>query len=858
MHNNKTRTTPPASLRFTRSVLTQALMLALLPLPAAWAADEEATEESHKTADNVIEVTAQKRSERIQDVPITMNAYNEQTTRDLGALNIKDLGNITPGMDADNLSVTQPRFNLRGIGTTDFGIGSDPAVAVYIDGVYVGRSGAAQMNFNDISRVEILKGPQGTLFGRNAGAGAIHIITKKPDTETGGNLRLTLGEYGRQTVEGAVNLSNGDDVHARLSFVDHHRDGYIDQEGSDTRLGVEDSNGARLQLLWNASADTDVLFRGEFEHTAQDAVQGASSNCAISECDPFGTYGTDIPQEEARNLWGASVEVAHRMENSEFTSITAYRTFDSHNFEEEDGSNSPRFNLATNNVEEFSAFSQEFRWTGSSDSLKWSLGAMFADEHAKQTHNVWANTDTLDTFFLFSSLTAEPPFGPGLPMDVAGEMIPGIPQGFGIGGLFYSLQDPAVWDGVATALGLPTGLAAATAYGVANLGNPWLEQMHDEGDFRSYAAYADFTWSATDALDITLGVRYTVDKKTFEVNSAYTNALDLTGGTIGMGTVLNCGGPAPGCIDAGGGTYVYIVGGDLNLIPLAGAPTPFGLVFAEEIPGIKNTNDWDATTPRLVIDYKWSPNVMTFVSAANGFKSGGFNSLGADVVNNRLEAVEPEDIWNYEAGLKSSWNDNRFTWNLSFFQFDYTDMQQLVLSGTPGTIPTYNIGNADAEGDGYETEFSWELTEGFTLHGNYSKLNTEITKYDVSQFPGQTEDDSPVGDPLSNSPDKWNLGFTYQADLGSGDIVWYLNNTHTGSQISRLGGYDAEIGGYDLVNTRLSYMPSSSGWELALEVQNLLDEEYAISIGGLGDQLGSPLVRRGKPRMVSVSANITF
>ncbi|MFN4289491.1 MAG: TonB-dependent receptor [Permianibacter sp.] len=863
MSKNKSHRQLSSTSRFRPATLRLAILTGLLPL-SALAAEPETTDSesaSKNAADAVIEVTAQKRTERIQDVPITMNAYSEETTRNLGALNIKDLGDITPGMDASNLSVTQPRFNLRGIGTTDFGIGSDPAVAVYIDGVYVGRSGAAQMNFNDIARVEILKGPQGTLFGRNAGAGAIHIITKKPGEETGGNLRATIGDYGRQTIEGAVNFSNDSDLHGRVSFVDHQRDGYIDQDGSQDKLANENSSGLRAQLLWNAGPDTDVLFRAEAEATDQDAIQGASTNCAISNCDPFGAIATDLPQEEVRDLWGTSVEIEHRMENSTFTSITAYRSFDSNNYEEEDGSADPRFNLATNNVEEFSAFSQELRWTGSNDKLRWSLGAMFADEKAKQTHNVHASTDALDSFFLFEALT-----GNGVPMNVAGEMIPGVPAGFGIGGFFYQALNPLLianglpngWDDLAAMIGLPTGLAAATAYANLNLGVPWLEQMHDEGNFRSYAVYADFTWSVTDRLDITLGVRHTIDKKTFEVESSYTNFLDLTGGEVGLGTVLNCGGPATGCFDAGGGNYVYLVDNPLNLSPLAAQPIPFGLVFAEEIPGIKNNNDWEATTPRLVIDYEWSPNVMTFISAANGFKSGGYNSLGADTDNNRLETFDPEDIWNYEVGLKSSWADNAFVFNISAFQYDYTDMQVLILSGLPGTIPTYNIGNADAEGDGFEAEFRWQLTDSFALHGNFSELDTEYTKYDITQFPGQTAEDDLTGKPMSETPDKWNLGFSYSTSLGDGDLVWYLNNTHTGEQISRSGGYDIEIGGYDLVNTRISYMPSHGNWELAIEAQNLLDEEYIISAGGLGDQLGSPLTRRGKPKMIAVSANFLF
>ncbi|QGX39719.1 TonB-dependent receptor [Permianibacter aggregans] len=829
------------------------LCVAALLSPVATAAeqpDQDSTTEENqdRKGAEVITVTAQKRTERIQDVPITMNAYSERTVRNLGALNIKDLGAITPGMDADNLSVTQPRFEIRGIGTSDFGIGSDPAVAVYIDGVYVGRSGAAQMNFNDIQRVEILKGPQGTLFGRNAGAGAIHIISRLPRNENGGELRVTLGEYLRQTLEGAVNLSNNDDLHARFSFVDHKMDGYIDQVGSDTKLGLENSEGARFQLLWNASDDTDLIFRGEYESTDQDAVQGASTNPAIAPADPFGAYATDMDSNESRDLWGASLTLEHRMDNQQFTSITAYRTFDSNNFEEEDGSADPRFFLATNNVEDFEALSQEFRLTGSNDSFKWSLGAMYAKERARQTHNVHASTDVLDTFFLSDG---------GVPPT----MIPSVPAGFGIGGFFYQQLNPLLmagglpngWDDVAMMLGMPTGLAAATAYANINLGKPWLEQMHDRGDFESYAVYADATWSATEKLDITLGVRYTVDEKTFQVDSEYTNTLDLSGGVLSPGTILNCGGPAPGCMDFGGGNYAQVLIFDTPLVPLVAQPIPFGLIFVEQIPGIKNSEEWDAVTPRFVVDYEWSPNVMTFITAANGFKSGGFNSLGADIANNRLESVDPEDIWNYEFGLKSSWFDDRFQWNFSAYQYTYDDLQVLVLSGPSGAIPTYNIGNADAEGDGFETEFSWRVADQFRLHGNYSKLDSEYTRYDVNQFPGQTAANDLTGKEFSDQPDKWNLGFEYSTPLWNGDLLWYLNNTHVSSYISRNGIFDATVGGYDLMNTRVSYVPGHGGWEFAIAAQNLLDEEYLISLGGLGDAIGSPLTRRGKPRMVSVS-----
>lgn len=831
------------------------LSFALLTLlyPAVWAAEGDET--ADKDADVITIVSAQKRNESIQQVPITMNAFNDDQVRNLGAENIKDLGNYTPGMDASNLSATQPRFSIRGIGTTDFGIGSDPAVAVYIDGVYVGRSGAAQINFNDIERVEILKGPQGTLFGRNAGAGAIHIITKNPSDLNEASVRFTVREDAKLQLEGALNLSNGNDLHARFSFVNNQRDGYIDQVGSDEKLGNENNRGFRTSVLWNASADTDVLFRVDGDRTDQDATQGGSTNVYIAPAEPFGAYATDLDSSEYRNLLGGSLEITHRMDHLTFTSITAQRGFTTHNLEEEDGSANYRFALATNNQEELDSFSQEFRLTGESERHKWSLGAIYFTEEAKQTHNVIGSTDTLDTFFLYDALTGqimENAVNNGQPIDeetarhIAQGMLPTDGSsplvGQGMGGLFYQ-ADPALtagFDMIAGVINSQAGSAfsgqdVANMYALQNMGRPWTERMFDEGDFSSQAVYFDYTFSATDKLDITAGVRYTKDEKEFMVNSAYENALDFRGGDTGLGFDL------PDLGDVGGVSQI-----------------PFGIIFFEEIDHIKSKNEWTAVSPRLVIDYQWSDNVMTFLSAAEGFKAGGFNSLGADTVNNKLETFDPENVRNYELGLKSTWLDNQLMLNLSAYHFTYDDMQLLKLTGPAGFIPTYNIGNADAEGDGYEMEFRWRMNDNFTVHANYSGIDTEYTAYDYTQFPGETAADDITGKEMSNMPDKYNIGFTATGNVGDGNVIWFTNLTHVGSSGDISGLEAVKIGGYDLVNTRISYRPLDNAMEWALDVTNLLDEEYVISVGGEGDALGSPLSRRGKPRHVQMSVAYFF
>jgi iron complex outermembrane receptor protein len=156
-------------------------------------------------------VTAQKREQGLQEVPISVEAFSAEQIDNLAAQDIGDLGIFTANVQINRAS-NQPSYKIRGIGTSDFGIGADPAVGVYIDGVYIGRSGGSKVAFNDIARVEILNGPQGTLFGRNTAAGAIHYVTNKPEEETMGWVEATLGNYDRQQIEGVYNTALTDQL----------------------------------------------------------------------------------------------------------------------------------------------------------------------------------------------------------------------------------------------------------------------------------------------------------------------------------------------------------------------------------------------------------------------------------------------------------------------------------------------------------------------------------------------------------------------------------------------------------------------------------------------------------------------
>ncbi|MCO7227437.1 TonB-dependent receptor [Pleionea sp. CnH1-48] len=755
-----------------------------------YSAEDDKDKKADDSEYTKVVVTAQRREQNPQDVPIPLSVYFEGEMRELGAININDLGRFAPGLETNNASLTQPNYTIRGISTNDFGIGSDPAVAVYIDGVYVGRSGAAQLDFNDIERIEILKGPQGTLFGRNAAAGAIQVITKKPSKESEGHALVTLGNYNKRRIEAGFNRALGEDVYFRGSVFANQRDGYINNAITGEDIGYQDNYAAKGAVLWDLGNDNEVVWRFDYDNVDQDARPAASTNATIAPANPFGDYESDIDTMETREAWGTSVEVNLDRGGVIFTSLTSLRSFESVNFEEEDGSANNRFFFATTNQEEQTQFSQEFRLTSDNDSnVQWTLGSNFFWENVKQKHVVDISTNTLDTFFLIDG---------GIPA----ELIPAVPLGTGISG-FLAQGFAQQFALLSQLTGLTTDqiLAMTTQ---ANLNRPWREVTENDGSFSGIAFFFDMNYAITDNLNLTAGLRYSHDRKVFTIDSQWRNEV---------------------------------------IIPIDGVPPePFGFIFFDQFNNYKQRDSWTDWTPRVVLDYKPNDNSMFYFSAAKGFKAGGFNSLGVD------PAFEQENIFNYELGYKSDWLDNRLRFNFSVFRYDYDDLQILKLSGPSGSIPTYNVGNADAKGDGLEVEIDWSVTDNFRLSANYGHIKTEYTDYQL--FPGETAADDLTGEPLSSMPeDKFNLQAHTTFDIGdSGSLDWRINYTYTGDRVDQSGADASQkIESYELINTRFTYRPADADWEISLWGANITDEEYLYSIGGQGSAVGSPVTVRAEP-----------
>src|ERR1700722_7221309 len=233
-----------------------AVTLLVCASPQVFAADAPVPDD--ETELGAIVVTAQSRSQVVQDVPIPIQIVTGKLIESLAATDLSKMDGYVPGLVVGGDQPTPPNYGLRGIYVTDFGIGTDSPIGIYEDGVYAGKSGGALLMFNDIQRVEVLKGPQGTLFGRNSAAGAISVVTSEPIDDWAADARARFGNYNTQYYQAMINAPLTDDVAARVSFVDNHSNGWLRDATTGIRYDRDGDYGLRAQLRWNAPGDTKV------------------------------------------------------------------------------------------------------------------------------------------------------------------------------------------------------------------------------------------------------------------------------------------------------------------------------------------------------------------------------------------------------------------------------------------------------------------------------------------------------------------------------------------------------------------------------------------------------------------------
>ena len=400
----------PASSSGSRIV---AILLATLPIASG-------AQESGGGALEEVIVTAQKRAQNLQDIPIAVSAFSTADIERRNVSNIAQLADFTPNVIFDTttsisgLSSGAAVF-IRGIGQIDFGLTTDPGVGTYVDGVYMSRSVGGVLDTLDIERIEILRGPQGTLFGRNTMGGALNITSQRPGREFGGLAELTLGDYDRIDVRAAVDLPLGDTLGLRLAASSKQRDGYVDRLLVGDALGDENRQSFRASLLWTPSDRFEVYATADYaqidEASAGSVLAGITQAPNVIVYNLFDApgnhvpgFGDGIPYDERfithdpdttyadgptgtnLDIGGAALTLIWSLEPLEIKSITAYRTTSGEFFRDPD--NSPLVITHTSNPDyDHEQLTQEFTFTGEAGRLEYVAGLFYLTEEG--TDNVF-------------------------------------------------------------------------------------------------------------------------------------------------------------------------------------------------------------------------------------------------------------------------------------------------------------------------------------------------------------------------------------------------------------------------------------------------------------------------------------
>ena len=764
-----------------------------------------------KELDRII-VTAQSREQELQDVPIALQVVGEDVLAQTAAAGIGDIDMFVPGLEVSDSQPTQAGFKLRGLSTGDFGIGTDPTVGVYIDGVYAGRGGGTTLPFLDVERVEVLKGPQGTLFGRNTAAGAVSIVTRRPSAAVEGRARVRAGNHDRRQFDGMFNLPLGETMALRVNALHSETDGWLRDAGSGRPLNDGENQALRAALRWDLGERTQLLLSWDHEKLDQrsrpvigivdlPAAPGLPAFPADPDDyrDPFGMPATtDVAgNDETRDFDGATLVLEHEFDWGRLTATTAWRSFDSLNRAEEDGTRRRDLYIDTANVEDNTTWYQEFKFSGSNERIDWVAGASWFREDAKQASVVDLYSDSVDT---------------------AAGYVFGMP-------IFTLLQ------GAADLYGVPVNL----------FGHSWTESYRNTVDAKAYAAFGDVIWHVNDRLNLTFGLRYTRDEKTFTWFNDYHDAPGLQQAL----QVLD---------DAG-----ILAGVGLSADYFAALDLAFQDPVSMANKGVLNTarNRWSDWSPRFVIDYRFSDETMAFASLAKGYKAGGYNAFspGAHFDN--------EEVWNLEVGVKRDLAEERVQFEASAFRYAY-DNRQAIWLDTSTEVPRYVTNVSDLTAWGLEFSARWQPTPAFSADLNASWIDSTYDDYVTPQ--GDDLSGQATGEPYFS----FAAGASYLFDLSdAGDLRLSLRHAYRGAnRCNRGSGSQGNCGRYmafsigeerNRTDLHLQWRSPQDAWRVAAYANNLFDNRYVNGLAQYGTTVfGTVGAHVSEPRFYGMEVEYRF
>src|SRR5210317_176277 len=824
-----------------RGIITLIATSVAMPVFAQQQPDVEIFEE--------ILVTATKREQTLQEVPVAVSVVSADVMNDAQVLDIKDLQFLVPSLRVSQLqSSANATFLIRGFGNGANNAGVEPSVGVFVDGVYRSRSAASLADFPNLERIEVIKGPQSTLFGKNASAGVINVVTAKPSLDAyTGSASLTYGDYDQVVVKGDITGPLSDTFGWSLSGNYNQRDGYFTNLETGTDFNELNRWGVRGQLLWAPSDNFEARLIADMDEIDEvccgvanlvDGISGIGIRSPGVGGDylaeqPFsyeGIFNFDAVNEIENS--GVSLQLDWDLNDAvTLTSITASRTLERFDNADNDFTTAALLSETAANLTdtELDTFTQEFRLSGSTDNMDWLVGAFYFDEDVEQNSGV-----------LFD--TGARPY-----VDTMTKLL-GVQTGD------YTLLEalnpavPSPLNALEAALLIPQGTFLAEGQGT-------LEAATMSNQALSLFAQVDF--SLGDRSTVTLGVNYTEDEKDVTLSTLNDNVfstLDLVdiGGQLIAGQVLaTCGGPTvPACLAAAQAAATAGQGQLCSDVP-AGVPCnpllplqavqilPQVVDFPNSVENGQSKDDQTTWTARFAFDL--TDQLNAYVSAGTGFKATSWNlsrdsrPFAADIpalevagltVPNLVPATRyagPEDSTLYEAGLKGAFDN--WSFNLAIFDQEIENFQENVFQGT-GFVLT-NAGKQSTTG--VEIDVLWALTDNFDwfIAGTF----LDPTYDDYVGAPG-------VGGPVDLSGTKVpgvsetsiNTWARYSFDLGasmSGFVraeYYYESDTQVISNVPE-----------SVASRQVSMINASAGlrWDNGFEVmlwgRNLTDDEFLQS-----------------------------
>ncbi|WP_379920485.1 TonB-dependent receptor [Erythrobacter sp. R86502] len=719
-------------------------------------------------AEGEIIVTARRREERLVDVPVAVTAFEQADLQRLQAVDLSGLQAAAP-----NLNLVQGRGSaasanifIRGLGQPDALQTFDPAVGIYVDGVYLSRIQGALLNLFDVERIEVLRGPQGTLYGKNTTGGAISVVSRKPDLN---DVRVQgsalYGSYDQIVLNGYANAPLVTDrIALSLAGQWDKRDGLVTDPRTGRRYNDRDSLTVRGILRAQATDALEIIASGDYNRQRNALTLGYPTarlgGVRPIPANPYGEYdfraSTSFTGDEGQRLehWGANLTANLTLSDAlTLTSITSWRKLDPELFVDIDATEAELGDVFVGIDQR--QFSQEVQ-------LKW-------------------DTDRFS----------------------------------GVFGLFYLNE---------------TVSSHQEAYADDLFGVPFTRLIDDSQNTKSYAAFGQATYDFTDRLSLTAGLRYTKEERTYD---RFTTTVSTFPALNGISFSF------PGSL-----------------------PAPLN----ED-----NKATFDAFTPSVTLSFKPGADSQIYVTAARGFKSGGFNGRAnsladltqvVDGVPQLVTTFEPETVWTYEGGAKASFLDGRVYVAGSVFYSDFRNFQARVGGGAVATFPVLNAGKMSIWGA--ELEGVVKPTRNWTLRSTFGFLDAQYDEFNDGRRP-PTFSCNPTGnqitcEPAFAPPITFTVGTDYRIPLGDAGSVTLGGDArfvdrHFLSVDNRPGLVEP---GYWLANAFVRFDDADRRFYVQGGVKNVFDELYRTDGQEFSSVGNIQTVYFGDPRTYNVMVGFAF